>query len=116
MSVSMLYVTAESREQALSVGRTLVTERLIACANVIDGMTSVYRWKDQLEQSDEVVLLLKTRTELVERAIARVRELHPYDVPCIVSWPLGAGNSDYLDWIDSETGVPDEPMTDSPVV
>lgn len=105
----LLYVTAASRDEALAIGRKLVEERLIACANVLDGMTSVYWWKDQLEQSNEAVLLLKTRQELVPRVTDRVRELHSYDVPCVVALPILAGNPDYLQWITDETISPAPP-------
>jgi periplasmic divalent cation tolerance protein len=67
-------------------------------------MTSVYIWKDRLEQSEEAVLLLKTRRELVEQVIARVRELHSYDCPCVLALPIEAGNPQFLQWITDETG------------
>lgn len=100
---ALLYVTAASREQALSLGRRLVEERLAACANILERMTSVYFWKDQLEQSEEAVLLLKTRRELVEPVIARVRELHSYDCPCVLALPIQAGNPQFLQWITEQT-------------
>jgi periplasmic divalent cation tolerance protein len=101
---ALLYVTAQSSEQALAIGRRLVEERLAACANVLERMTSVYIWKDRLEQSEEAVLLLKTRRELVEQVIARVRELHSYDCPCVLALPIEAGNPQFLQWITDETG------------
>ena len=101
----MLYVTAENREEATAVGRTLVQERVVACANVIDGMTSIYFWKDQVEETDEAVLLLKTRQELVDRVIARVNELHSYDVPCVLSWTVEQGSPEFLQWVESETAT-----------
>lgn len=104
----LVYVTAESREEALAIGRSLVEERLVACANVIDGMTSVYFWKDQIEQASEAVLLLKTRQELVPRVIIRVEDLHSYDCPCVVALPISAGNPVYLQWLSNET-VPAAP-------
>ena len=103
MAVSFCYVTAGSREEALAIGRTVVDERLAACANVLDGMTSLYWWQGVLEQASEAVLILKTRAELVERLTMRVRELHSYDCPCVVALPIAAGNPDYLAWIAGET-------------
>ncbi|MGE0375290.1 MAG: divalent-cation tolerance protein CutA [Planctomycetaceae bacterium] len=100
---SLLYVTAESREEALAIGRELVEERLAACANVLDGMTSIYYWKDSIEQADEAVLLLKTRQELVSRVIDRIQELHSYDCPCVAALPIQSGNPEFLKWITAQT-------------
>jgi periplasmic divalent cation tolerance protein len=105
MSVSIVYVTAASRDDALRLGRAMVDERLAACANVLDGMTSVYRWEGAVREDQEVVLILKTRTELVGPLTERVRQLHPYDCPCVISWRVDRGNPDYLRWIENETHV-----------
>jgi periplasmic divalent cation tolerance protein len=102
MAVSFCYVTAGSRDEALSIGRAVVQERLAACANVLDGIASIYWWQGALEQAGEAVLILKTRAELVERLSARIRELHSYECPCVVALPIAAGNPDYLDWIARE--------------
>lgn len=101
---AVVYITASNRDEALAIGRTLVSERLIACANVLEGMTSVYEWKGELNEDDEAVLIAKTRQELTDRVVARVRELHSYECPCVVSWPITAANPDYLAWIARETG------------
>ena len=100
---SLLYVTAENREEAVAIGRELVEERLVACANVLDGMTSIYHWKDAIEQTGEAILLLKTRQELVPRVIDRVQVLHSYDCPCVVELPIKSGNPAFLRWITDET-------------
>jgi periplasmic divalent cation tolerance protein len=98
------YVTAGSREEALAIGRAVVEERLAACANVLDGMTSIYWWRGALEQAGEAALILKTRAELVERLTAWIKELHSYECPCVIALPIVAGNPAYLDWIARETG------------
>lgn len=103
MTAAIAYITAANRDEALHIGRTLVEEQLAACANVIDGMTSVYHWEGAIEQAQEAVLIAKTRVELVERLIGRVKELHSYQCPCVVVWPIAAGNPDYLQWIANET-------------
>jgi periplasmic divalent cation tolerance protein len=104
IALCFCYVTTGSREEALAIGRAVVGERLAACANVLDGMTSIYWWQGALEQAGEAVLILKTRAELVERLTSRIRELHSYDCPCVVALPIAAGNPGYLDWIARETG------------
>ena len=100
---NLIYATAASRDEALSLGRALVEARLAACANVLPGMVSVYWWEGKVEQGDEAVLVLKTRAELVEAATARLRALHSYACPCVVALPIVAGNPDFLAWIGAET-------------
>ncbi|REJ72162.1 MAG: divalent-cation tolerance protein CutA [Planctomycetota bacterium] len=102
MSAVVCYITAPDRDEALKIGRALVEERLVACANVLDGMTSIYRWEGAIQQDSEVVLIAKTRHELSESVIERVRELHSYDCPCVIAWPITAANPDYLQWIEKE--------------
>ena len=102
----MLYITAGSRDEAKKIGRALVEERLAACANVIDGMESIYWWEGKLTENREAVLIVKTRAELVATVAARVKALHSYTVPCVVALPIVDGNPDYLAWIGAETGQP----------
>ena len=104
MSESFVYMTTSDKAEALKIGRLLVEERLVACVNVIDSMTSLYWWDGDVQESGEVVLIAKTRTDLVEKLIGRVRSLHSYSCPCIVSWPIQTGNDAYLEWIRTETG------------
>jgi periplasmic divalent cation tolerance protein len=100
---SLLYVTCETAEEARRLARTLVGDRSVACANIIEGMQSVYRWQGEVVEATETILLLKTVGMRVPQVIARVRELHSYAVPCVVELPLGRGNPDYLGWIAAET-------------
>lgn len=99
----LLYVTAQGVAEATQIGRTLVQERLAACANVLPGMTSVYEWQGELCESAEAVLVLKTRASLVEAASERVRALHSYDVPCVVALPIVGGNGEFLLWVARQT-------------
>ena len=103
MTASFVYMTASDKTEALKIGRTLVEERLVACANVIDNMTSVYWWEGTIEDSAEAVLIAKTKKSLVEAVINRVKELHSYSCPCVVALPIQDGNADYLGWIEKET-------------
>ena len=99
----MIYVTASSREEALRIGRHIVAERLAACANVLPGISSVYRWQGEVQEEGEAALILKTRSDLVEPLTARVKDLHSYDCPCVVALPITSGNPDFLQWIAEET-------------
>ena len=103
MTFSSVYITAGSRDEALAIGKALVEERLAACANILGGMTSIYWWEGALREDAEAVLIVKTRAELVDRLIERVKALHSYDCPCVVAWPIEAGNPAYLDWLAEET-------------
>jgi periplasmic divalent cation tolerance protein len=101
-----VYVTCASRSQATDIGRTLVQERLAACANVLPGMFSHFVWEGVLQRDREYALLLKTRATLFRALEARVRELHSYDVPCIVAWPLAAASEPYARWVEEQTREP----------
>ena len=101
--IAIIEVTTKDREQAVAIGRTLVQERLAACVNVVDGASSIYEWNGQLCEEREAVLLAKTRHELVETVIQRVKQLHTYDCPCIVSWDIAQGSASYVKWVDEQT-------------
>ncbi|WP_138379913.1 divalent-cation tolerance protein CutA [Luteithermobacter gelatinilyticus] len=96
-----LYVTCAHKDEALMIARTLVREKLAACGNILDGMTSIYVWQGKSCEDSEVALLLKTTRDRQEAATTRIRELHSYDVPCVVVWPIEGGNPEYLDWISN---------------
>ncbi len=102
MSYSLLYVTAGSYEDALTLARTLVGERLVACANVIDGAKSIYRWDGETREETESIMIAKTTNQLLTQAIDRVVEMHSYDCPCAVSLPIEKGHAPFLDWISAE--------------
>lgn len=102
-TVMMVYVTAPNRDEALKLATALVEDRLAACANVLDGVTSLYWWEGKVQQESEVSLILKTRVDLMEKLKRRVGELHSYTVPCVVAWPIATGNETFLDWVRGET-------------
>lgn len=96
---AVLYSTFGTDESARAAATTLVEEQLLACANLYPGVTSIYRWKGETQADNEIVLIGKTRSDLASRAMARLKELHPYEVPCITSWSLDACDLDYAAWI-----------------
>lgn len=96
-------VTGPDREQLLRIGRALVEARLIACLNIVEGVTSVYRWGDELQEDVEALGMLKTTTARADAVERRIRELHPYDVPEILFLPVTAGSDAYLGWVAEET-------------
>src|SRR5581483_8308964 len=92
-----VYITAPSRDLAERIARHLVEEKLVACVNIFSGIRSIYRWKGRVESANEVILIAKTHKDLFERLEKRVKDLHSYEVPCIVAWPIEAGHKPYLD-------------------
>jgi len=92
------YITAPA-EVAERIANTLVEEKLAACVNIIDKITSIYRWEGHVERATEALLLVKGTAEQTDPMIARVREIHPYEVPEILVADIVAGNKDYLDWL-----------------
>ena len=88
------------------MARQLLGERLAACINITGKVTSLYWWRDEICEEDEVLLIIKTRTELFERLRARIEELHEYDVPEIVALEASEVNEPYLAWIKKETVEP----------
>ena len=81
----------------------LVEERLAACVNVLPSMRSVYRWRTAVERADERQLVIKTTTEQVAALEARIRQLHPYDLPEFIVIPIVQGSADYLSWLSEHT-------------
>lgn len=98
-----VYVTAADEAQAATLATALLERRLIACANLLPGMRSLYRWNDRVRDEGEVAMLLKTSSERVDTVIAAIEELHPYDTPCAVVWPIEAGAASYLAWVVEES-------------
>lgn len=103
MTHSLLYITASGMDEAKTVARSLVEARLCACANVIAGVDSFYWWQGKLEEAREVVIIAKTRSDLVDACVAKVCEVHSNDLPCVVAMDITGGNAPFLDWIAEET-------------
>ncbi len=99
----MIYTTCADKEAALDIARTLIDEGLAACGNVIPGLTSVFRWQGKRSEEGEVALILKTSTDRLEAAMARLEELHSYDVPPVEAWPVAKVNQAFRDWVVAET-------------
>jgi periplasmic divalent cation tolerance protein len=99
----VVLVTAGSAEDAARIGRTLVEERLAACANVVGPIRSIYRGQDAIEDATEHLLLLKARAADAGVLEARVRALHDYDVPEVLALPVRAGSAAYLAWLAEAT-------------
>lgn len=99
----MVLVTAASKQDAGKIGRTLVKTGLAACVNVLPGIQSLFRWKGQINDEREVLMLIKSRADLFEPLAREVRRLHRYTVPEIIAFPIAQGTADYLAWIRQST-------------
>ena len=101
--IVQIYMTTESEDVAIHIATTLVNERLIACANLSSGTRSIYRWDDVIRLDREVTVFMKTVKSRAEAAVARAKELHTYDVPCIVTLDVTGGHAEYLKWVRTQT-------------
>jgi len=102
MELSLIYITCPTIEEAQAIAETLVVEKLVACTNVIPAMLSTFMWQGELTNSEEVLLLAKTKSAHFERVRQRVRSLHSYTTPAIVALPIQMADADYLKWIENE--------------
>jgi periplasmic divalent cation tolerance protein len=99
----IIFVTVPDVDAGARLGRALVEERLAACTNIIPGLRSIYLWKGAVEDTTEVLCLIKTRRELLGAVEKRIKELHPYDVPEILGVAPSTGNEPYLRWLGEST-------------
>lgn len=105
MKLSLLYLTIKDKSTAQDLASVLLAEKLIACANIMDGVTSLYRWEGKLEGAQEVVVLLKTRKTLATRVMKRVAALHSYECPCILEFPIENAHIPFVEWVFAETAA-----------
>ena len=103
MQYYFVYITTENMEEAREVGKALIKDQLVACVNMIEHMESMFMWNNEFQNEKEVVLIAKTKETLVNELIDKVKEVHSYDCPCIVTLPVQGGNQAFMDWIDEET-------------
>jgi periplasmic divalent cation tolerance protein len=98
----MVYTTCESKSEAEKIAKVLVKERLTACVNYFP-VRSIYSWKGVVEKAGEYVLLCKTQKKNIQRMERRIKELHSYECPAFIAYPMSYGSKDYLRWIKENT-------------
>lgn len=103
MPVLVVFSTFPTPDKAAEVVRTLVTEQLAACGNILGPVRSIYRWDDKVQDDTETLVLLKTTRERLDAMQARLVELHPYELPEVVALPVEGGHAPYLAWVASST-------------
>jgi periplasmic divalent cation tolerance protein len=92
----------ESPEEATRIARHLVEQKLAACVNILPGARSIYRWKDQIEDNAELILVIKSRRDLFDALRAELEKIHTYEVPEMVALTVVDGSEAYLGWLDRE--------------
>ncbi len=102
MTVCTVYAVFADAEEAMRIGRAMVEQRLAACINLLAPCTSIYWWDGAMVEANEAPALFKTTTDRVDALIAGVAELHSYDVPAIVVWPVDRLAVSFGDWVESE--------------
>ena len=101
MTVVSVYATFPSADEAERIGRQVVEERLAACVNILGTCRSIYRWQGAVETADEAAAIFKTSRTAGDRLVARIAELHSYDVPAIAVWPIEKLLADYAEWVEA---------------
>jgi periplasmic divalent cation tolerance protein len=101
--VAIVYTTINNIQDGKRIANILVEEKLVACVNIIPKIESVYRWKDKIENDEEVILVAKTVDKNVKKTIQRIKALHTYKLPDIIVIPIIDGLKEYIDYIASET-------------
>ena len=101
--VSVIYSTTGTIEDARRIAHSLLKDKLVACVNIIPKVESIYRWQGKIEESNECALIVKTTERNVEKAVQKIRSLHPYETPDIIVFPPVGGLKEYLAYIEEET-------------
>ena len=101
----LIYSTFPSAAEAERIGGSLVDRGLAACVNILPGMTAIYIWEGKRQRESEAAMIIKTRAELADAAIAEARKLHPYSNPAFVVLPVAGGSQDFLRWIGEQTAT-----------
>jgi len=99
MSYVVVFMTTSNKEEAVKIVRILLKERLIACANILDPVSSLFWWQGKIDEEKEFLVFMKSRKNLFERLSERVMEIHSYEVPEIIALPIIEGSPPYLDWL-----------------
>ncbi len=97
--MEIIYTVCSSSQEAKSIGKILIQEKLCACVNIIQGMESIYFWEGEIIEDNEVILLIKTTLNHFDEISRKIKELHSYEVPCVFSLQAKNVNKDYLNWM-----------------
>jgi len=99
---TVLFITTANIKEAQRISSVLLNQKKAACVNIVPKVSSLFWWQDKLDSAQESLLIVKTKTSLLNEVVTLVREIHSYDIPEIIALPIVGGNQDYLDWIGKE--------------
>ncbi len=102
MEPVLLYITTANREEAISLSRELLSDRIVACTNIMEHVTSMYHWQGEVEHTPEVIVIAKTLRLYIERITERVKKQSSYSNPCILAVPVLGGSAEYIEWMKDE--------------
>jgi len=97
----IVIMTTSTKKEAIKIVQCLLEERLIACANIIGPVSSIFWWKDKIDEAAEFLVFMKSRSKLFDKLSRRVKEIHSYEVPEILALPILKGLPSYLSWLDT---------------
>jgi len=97
----VVLMTTATREEAEKIARNLLNQKLIACANIVGPVSSLFWWKEKISQENEFLVLMKTSAELFDKLVATIKQMHSYEVPEIIAIPIAKGEQTYLEWLSS---------------
>lgn len=98
----LLYVVTKNKEEAQLIARNLVGHRLVACANIIDSISSIYHWQGEVVEDNETLLILKTRANNFDEIVRKIKDIHSYECPAILSLAVDGAFAPYLQWLHGE--------------
>jgi periplasmic divalent cation tolerance protein len=102
MSEILVLTTADSIDLALKIASALVEQKEAACVNIVPGVRSIYRWEGKVCDDAELLLLIKSSADRFEAVRSRIRQIHTYEVPEVISLPVSAGDQSYLRWLNEQ--------------
>lgn len=97
---NIVLCTVNTRDLANNIAKSLISEKLAACVNISDNITSIYSWDDKIVEDSEILLIIKSKKNLFPKVEAKIKQLHTYDVPEIISIDIQDGSNDYLKWLN----------------
>lgn len=105
MTYCIVKCTTASKKDAVNIAKHLLDKKLIACANIIPSITSLYEWDSKLNQDEESLIIMKSKEIFFDEIEAEIKKIHKYEIPEILCIPIIKGNKDYLNWLDIQTNI-----------
>ncbi len=100
MSYKIIITTTTNKEEAVKIVQILLNERLIACANIIDSVLSLYWWREKIQEDNELMIIMKSNEKLLEKTMKKILEIHSYKIPEILVLPIERGSQPYFNWME----------------